>query len=325
MAPPVLPRLLPRLLARLLAVVLASAGAMTGVAVAPASAEVCSSTTGVSVVVDYRELGGGAQAVCDGAGGGRYAWTIFEESGFDLREVARQPGFVCQVNGLPADQECRDTPPQNAYWGLFWSDGTDGSWTYSSMGARSLRIPAGGSVAFAWQGQRSGPPDTAPPVSRSQEPSPSTPTTTAGPRPSSSPSSTPSTSPSPSASTALPAEPTARDEREARRLRREADRRAQQEALVEERREARAAARREAAGEARAERRREARQDRRERRTTEETAEEQARSYDDPPAAATDDAAGSQVPTWATVLVLVGMALLALLLAALRRRAARAG
>lgn len=311
----------PRLLVRLLVVVLVSAGTTVGAVTAPASAEVCRSATGVSVVVDFRELGGGAQTVCNGAGGGRSAWTILEESGFALREVARQPGFVCQVDGLPADQECRDTPPQNAYWGLYWSDGTDGTWTYSSLGARDLRVPAGGSVAFAWQGQQSGPPATTPPVSRSQEPSPSPQTTTADP----SPSASPSTSPTTTAPTASPTGSASSDERETRRLRREADREAQAaaraEARARARRQAAVEARREAAAEERAERRREARQDRD--RDDVEAAEESL-ADDDTPAAA-DDAAGGRVPTWVTGLVLAGMALLALLLAVLRRRAARAG
>ena len=47
---------------------------------------------------------------------------------------------------------CVSTPPANAYWGLYWSNGTSGSWSYSSLGVGSLTVPAGGSVAFAWQG-----------------------------------------------------------------------------------------------------------------------------------------------------------------------------
>ncbi len=39
---------------------------------------------------------------------------------------------------MPADDPCVNTPPADAYWGLWWSDGTTGKWTYSSLGAASL-------------------------------------------------------------------------------------------------------------------------------------------------------------------------------------------
>ena len=42
-------------------------------------------------------------------------------------------------------------PPANAYWGLFWSDGSPVTWTYSSEGVGGLNVPDGGCVAFAWQ------------------------------------------------------------------------------------------------------------------------------------------------------------------------------
>ena len=48
--------------------------------------------------------------------------------------------------------------PTDAYWGLWWSDGQSGSWSYSPSGAGSLTVPEGGYVAFAWQSGSKAPP-----------------------------------------------------------------------------------------------------------------------------------------------------------------------
>ena len=104
------------------------------------------------------------------------------EFGYTFTYVQRQPGFVCRINGQPASDPCVNTPPVDAYWGLWWSDGTSGTWTYSSVAAGSLTIPDGGYVAFAWQsGARSAPgaPATAHASSPTSAPT-STPTTGGG-------------------------------------------------------------------------------------------------------------------------------------------------
>jgi hypothetical protein len=118
----------------------------------PASAVACPTADGVTVVVDFHELGGGVQTACVADGGGRTASDLFPTAGFPLSYVQRQPGFVCRVEGKPADDPCVNTPPSDAYWGLFWSDGRSGSWTYSTIGAGGLRVPDGGYVAFSWNG-----------------------------------------------------------------------------------------------------------------------------------------------------------------------------
>jgi hypothetical protein len=201
-----------------------------------ADAATCTSPGAVSVVVDYRELGGGTVTACAPDGGGKSASAVFASVGVDISYATRQPGFVCRVNSVPASDPCVNASPANAYWGLWWSDGTSPSWTFSSSGVGGLVVPAGGSVGWAWQQDRPAgagvPPAVAPPVNpatptatpTASEPSSSTPTTSptaspttgstagsgggkgggkgGGSSPSSSPSSpsSPSTSPSPSAS-----------------------------------------------------------------------------------------------------------------------------
>ncbi|MGZ4450728.1 MAG: hypothetical protein ACXVW4_13110, partial [Nocardioides sp.] len=129
-----------RTAARLAAAVLVTA-AVGLLPAAPAQAAACSTASGVTVVVDFHELGGGVQQVCDAGGAGEDAATQFTESGFSLTRVQRQPGFVCRVDGAPSSDPCQNTPPADAYWGLWWSDGRSGTWTYSSEGVDSLTVP----------------------------------------------------------------------------------------------------------------------------------------------------------------------------------------
>lgn len=129
---------------RALAVVLLGTAAGVVALAAPAQAAACPAGTGVTVVVN-------SGVGCDADGGGR-ASDNFAAAGHQLRFASRAPGFVCRVDGAPADDPCVEAAPSDAYWGLFWSDGTTGSWTYSSLGVTALKVPKGGSVAFVFQG-----------------------------------------------------------------------------------------------------------------------------------------------------------------------------
>ena len=214
----------PRQLTRAAAALLLTAAAWVGLSTAgPAQAATCSTGHGVSVVVDHHQLGGGVSTVCDGGGGGHYADRLFEDNGFALTYVQRQPGFVCRVNGAPSDDPCVNTPPADAYWGLWWSDGKSGSWTYSSVGVGSLKVPDGGYVALSWNGgdgkaqpgvtptaHASPAPSSSPSASATQSP---TPTPTRAPSssptgPSAPPQSTSTPSPTPSSAPATTATPT---------------------------------------------------------------------------------------------------------------------
>jgi hypothetical protein len=149
--------------------------AAAGLAVpGPAQAATCSPGSGVTVVVDYHQLGGGHPTSCDAGGAGETADDQFGDAGFTLVYVQQQPGFVCRVDGKPtADQDpCVRTPPSNAYWSLWWSDGTSGKWTYASTAVTSLKVPDGGSVALSWQqGSGRATPGVAPPARTTSNPS----------------------------------------------------------------------------------------------------------------------------------------------------------
>lgn len=181
-----------------------AAAAYAAQPVAPASAAACPTDAGVTVVVDYHELGGGVQTACVAGGGGQTASQLFPAAGFALSYVQRTPGFVCRVDGKPAEDPCVNTPPSDAYWGLFWSDGKSGSWSYASSGASGLRVPDGGYVAFSWNGSTT---RSTPGFTPAPHPSPTpTPSPTKNPSPSGQPSQQQSGSATPSAPATAPSE-----------------------------------------------------------------------------------------------------------------------
>ena len=164
-------------IARAVVVALATATVVLpvgGLGATSATAATCAAGGGVSVVVDFNSLGGGVQTACVAGGGGDKASAIFGAAGHTLGRVQQQPGFVCRVDGLPsAEQEaCVKTPPADAYWGLWWSNGTSGTWTYSTVGVDGLTIPDGGSVALSWDDvDGSAPPSATPPKAAASSPS----------------------------------------------------------------------------------------------------------------------------------------------------------
>jgi len=127
---------------------------------AAATAGVCAGH-GVTVVIEPASLGGKAEIACDADGAGRTAARIFADTGHRLTRVSSSPDFVCKVDIRPADASCGQVPPADAYWSLWWSDGSS-PWTYASVGVDGLTVPDGGAVAFTWvDGSNDGTPRTA--------------------------------------------------------------------------------------------------------------------------------------------------------------------
>ena len=192
---------MPRIVLRLAVAALVAATVGLGAAT-PAQAATCTTSHGVTVVVDFHQLGGGVQTACDVSGAGRTAATQLTDVGHSLVYVQRQPGFVCRIDQAPSSDPCVNTPPTDAYWSLWWSDGKSGAWTYASTGVGGLKVPDGGYVAMSWQGGAAKAPPRVTPKSHPQASSSPTP------RPSPHPSPHPSTSPTHPASSAPPDAPT---------------------------------------------------------------------------------------------------------------------
>lgn len=170
---------LPRVLGAL-GLALAAALVVPALPVTPAptaSAAGCAGAGGITVVVDYNQLGGSILQGCVADGGGKIARGVFASAGVGQQDVARTPGFVCRVNGKPNQSQdpCVNTPPATAYWSLWWTDGNGGPWVYSNLGVNSLKVPDGGYLAWSWQGQAAKSPPSVQPVAREDAaPPPST-------------------------------------------------------------------------------------------------------------------------------------------------------
>ncbi|TDC21288.1 hypothetical protein E1265_18415 [Streptomyces sp. 8K308] len=105
----------------------------------------CPDSSGVTVVVDFRELGGGRVVRC-APGGQSDGLAALRNAGFEVSGTSRWgDAFVCRINNRPgADREsCVDTPPASAYWS-YWHADNGGQWTYSQLGA-TYRTPREGS------------------------------------------------------------------------------------------------------------------------------------------------------------------------------------
>lgn len=65
------------------------------------------------------------------------SWNLFVATGNKVRGTNNYPtGFVCQINGLPAEQDCVDTPRYDeGTWAFFIAAAGTKSWTYAATGA----------------------------------------------------------------------------------------------------------------------------------------------------------------------------------------------
>lgn len=101
----------------------------------------CPDHRGVTVVVDFRSLGGGVQVRC-APGQPSSGFDALGRAGFSHRSTLRFPGFLCRIDDRPAADPCVDTPPATAYWS-YWLAERNGRWCYSELGAANRRPPEG--------------------------------------------------------------------------------------------------------------------------------------------------------------------------------------
>lgn len=126
-----------------LAAVAAVACALPATA-APTPAPTAATCTGVTVTVEFAQLGGGRRTACVDHGG--TASALFAAAGFRFSYAPDMQDFVCTVDGLPRDRDCTTG---TRYWSLWWSPGDKG-WTYATLGVKSLEVGPGDSLAFVW-------------------------------------------------------------------------------------------------------------------------------------------------------------------------------
>ena len=122
----------------------------------------CPGTTGVTVVVDYKALGGGVTVHC-AAGSPTTGFEALIAAGFDIEEVRNVPGFLCRIDGSPGlDRDaCINTPPANAYWS-YWHAARGGAWISSQEGGKTRAPPVGSVDGWSFSDDGS-PGDASPP------------------------------------------------------------------------------------------------------------------------------------------------------------------
>ena len=136
----------------------------------PAAASACSSSAGVTVVVDYQ---GSISVGCAASPGD--GLQALSQAGHGYTFVVRQPGLVCQIDSEPSP--CNGAKA-TAYWS-YWHASRGGGWSYSNSGAGSYS-PSPGSVE-GWSFGAGNPPGIDPPDAVVVLTTSSSRTTTSGP------------------------------------------------------------------------------------------------------------------------------------------------
>lgn len=144
-------------LARLIAVasLLLATGGVGLVAAPMASAADCSTSTGVTVVVDYGSLGGTSVRCATDRRSGESALT---SAGHTFTYVSPRQPMICTIDRLP--DPCNNAPT-TAYWS-YWHASPGGDWVYSTTGAGSYQPKAGSVEGWAFGAGK--PPSTQPPA-----------------------------------------------------------------------------------------------------------------------------------------------------------------
>ncbi|WP_326567034.1 hypothetical protein VSH64_35055 [Amycolatopsis rhabdoformis] len=102
----------------------------------------CPDANGVTVVVDFQDLGGDTLIRC-APGPQANGVTAMQNAGLDLAGVGKYGlALICKIEGKPADQSCSGMPPENATWG-FWTATDGGKWASSQVGVQGWQPPAG--------------------------------------------------------------------------------------------------------------------------------------------------------------------------------------
>lgn len=138
----------------LAAVLLVAVAAGVGAVAAPAdagavdsskgSAGYCPDGNGVTVIIDFQELGGDSIVRC-APGDQATGLAALQDAGIEVTGVARWGlAFICRIEGKPGpdSEACIDTPPATAYWS-YWYAPNGGQWKYSQWGVMNRKPPLG--------------------------------------------------------------------------------------------------------------------------------------------------------------------------------------
>jgi hypothetical protein len=117
----------------------------------------CPNATGVTVVVDFQQLGGTTIVRCFPHSGPGTGLDALEGAGFQVEGTRRWgKAFICRIENRPSAVEeipidgdagykesCLDTSPAQAYWS-YWHAGNNCPWVYSQWGVKNRDLTLGG-------------------------------------------------------------------------------------------------------------------------------------------------------------------------------------
>lgn len=117
----------------------------------------CKSDEGVTVVVDFQQLGGTTIVRCNPRRTRGTGLDALKGAGFQVAGVQRWgEGFICRIENRPSATEkipikgnegyrehCVDTPPAAGYWS-YWHAGNNCAWEYSQWGVKNRDFVPGG-------------------------------------------------------------------------------------------------------------------------------------------------------------------------------------
>lgn len=123
---------------------------------AKGSSGYCTGGSGVTVVVDFQELGGGTVVRC-APGSQSTGLSALKNAGFRIAGTNRWgESFICRIQGRPGpdSEPCIDTPPTSAYWS-YWHSSNGGSWKYSQSGVTNRTPPQGSFEGWSFSKDKS--------------------------------------------------------------------------------------------------------------------------------------------------------------------------
>lgn len=117
----------------------------------------CPTAVGVTVVVDFQDLGGQTIVRCFPKAVPGTGLDALKGAGFQIAGVQRWgDAFICRIENRPSAVEslslydhqnyreaCIDTPPASAYWSYWWA-GNNCQWAYSQWGVKNRQAVPGG-------------------------------------------------------------------------------------------------------------------------------------------------------------------------------------
>jgi hypothetical protein len=155
-------------------------GAAPGAA-ASVSPGYCPDVGGVTVIVDFQELGGASLVRC-APGDQATGLAALKNAGIQITGTSRWgEAYVCRIQGKPGTdtEACITTPPASAHWS-YWYAPDGGSWKISEAGVLNRKPPAGSFEGWSFSQDKSSDP---PPRMAPRRPAPAAPALPAAPRP----------------------------------------------------------------------------------------------------------------------------------------------